>query len=64
MVEVNKTKKGLDITLGLWNRPLTDFRNLDWVYLNFVFRDDQLKILYPLLLKLIYLWVEKEFVLS
>jgi len=35
MVEVDKTKKGLDITLGLWNRLLTDFGNLDWVHLNF-----------------------------
>ena len=64
MVEVDKTKEGIDITPRLWNRPLTDSRNLDWVHLNFVFRDDQPKILYHLPLKLIFLWVKKEFVLN
>jgi len=37
MVEVDKTKEGLDITLELWNGPLTDSGNLDWVHLNFFF---------------------------
>lgn len=64
MVKVNKTKEDLNITLKLLNKPLTGSRNLYQVHLNFVFRNNQSKILYPLLLKLIFLWVEKEFVLS
>ena len=64
MVKVDKTKKDLDITLELWNRPLTDSKNLGWIYLNFVFKDNQPKILYSILLKLIFLWAEKELVLS
>ena len=64
MVKVDKTKEDLNITLGLWNRPFTDSENLNWIYLNFVFRDNQPKILYSLPLKLIFLQAEKEFVLS
>lgn len=64
VVEVDKTKESLDFTSGLWNRLLTNFRNLDWVHLNFFFRNDQPKIFYPLLLKITFLWAEEEFVIS
>jgi len=64
IVKVNKTQENMDITLGLWNRLLTNSRNLDQIHLNSVLRDDQPQILYLLLLKLTFLWVEKEFVFS
>jgi len=64
MVKVNKTQENMDITPGLWNRLLTNSRNLDQIHLNSVLRDDQPQILYLLLLKLTFLWVEKEFVFS
>jgi len=40
MVKVNKTQENMDITLGLWNRLLTNSRNLDQIHLNSVLRDD------------------------
>jgi len=62
MVEVDKIWKGLDITPGLWNKLLTNSRNLDWVYLNSVFRADQSQILYLLLLKLAFFQVERVYI--
>src|SRR5258705_4681525 len=59
-IEVYKAKEGLDLLYLCQGRPFCDSADLCWVHGDMVLRDDQSEVLNLLLLKLTFLWLEKQ----
>ena len=64
LIEVHKAKEGLDLLCLCQGRPFHDSVDLCWIHGDMVFRDDQSEVLNFLLLKLTFLWIEKQPLLS
>src|SRR5258705_10274372 len=63
-IEVHKAKEGLDLLYLCQGRPFCDSTDLCQIHGDMVFQDDQSKVLNFLLLKLTFLWLEKQPLLS
>jgi len=63
-IEVHKAKEGLDLLYLCQGRPFCDSTDLCQIHGDMVFQDDQSKVLNLLLLKLTFLWLEKQPLLS
>src|SRR5258707_5641564 len=59
-IEVHKAKEGLDLLDLCWGRPLHNSADLCWIHSNMVFQDDQSEVFDLPLLKLAFLWLEKQ----
>ncbi|SRR5258708_10598720 len=59
-IEVHKAKEGLDLLYLCQGRPFHDSADLHQIHGDVVFQDDQSKVLNLLLLKLAFLWLEKQ----
>src|SRR5258705_12687739 len=59
-IEVHKGKEGLDLLDLCWGQPLHNSVDLCRIHGNMVFQDDQSEVFNLLLLKLAFLWLEKQ----
>jgi len=62
LVEVDKSRKSLDICPVLGNRPFMDSIHLDGVHRDFIFQDNKFQVFDLLLLELAFLRVQKQLV--
>ena len=62
LVKVDEPNKGLNLFLVLWYWSFCYTRNLDCIHLHLAFQYNNSEVLYPLLLKLAFLWFEVQLV--
>src|SRR5260370_12795091 len=60
LIEVHKAKEGLDLLDLHWGWPLHNSADLCQIHSDMVFQDDQSEVFDLLLLKLAFLWLEKQ----
>src|SRR6266436_4117968 len=60
LIEVHKAKEGLDLLDLHWGQPFHNSTDFHWIHSHMVFQDDQSKVFNLLLLKLAFLWLEKQ----
>src|SRR5260221_3029772 len=60
LIEVHKAKEGLDLLDLHWGWPLHNSTDLHWIHSDMVFQDDQSEVFDLLLVKLAFLWLEKQ----
>src|SRR5260370_18763299 len=60
LIEVHKAKERLDLLDLHWGWPLHNSTDLHWIHSDMVFQDDQSEVFDLLLLKLAFLWLEKQ----